>query len=51
MEMEAAKVEKKPTPAVMNEHGNYPIWMNKREVRRQIGRRKRVLRKKKKIQS
>uniref|UniRef100_A0A0X3NG77 Protein LLP homolog n=1 Tax=Schistocephalus solidus TaxID=70667 RepID=A0A0X3NG77_SCHSO len=37
----------KSKPKLMNEHGNYPVWMNKRERRRQIGRRKRLLHKRK----
>lgn len=41
--------EAKTTTKLMNEHGNYPVWMNKKEMRRQIGRRKRVLHNRKKM--
>lgn len=40
--------QKKKLPPLMNEHGNYPVWMNKKEMRRHIGRRKRILREKNK---
>ncbi|CDI97311.1 Learning associated protein 18 [Echinococcus multilocularis] len=47
-EVVGAKISKNP-PSLINEHGNYPIWMNKKEMRRHIGRRKRILRKKRKL--
>ncbi|KAL5970320.1 hypothetical protein TSMEX_001939 [Taenia solium] len=40
---------KKKPPPLMNEHGNYPVWMNKKEMRRHINQRKRILRKKRKL--
>lgn len=43
------RTEGKKKPPLMNEHGNYPIWMNKREMRRHISQRKRILRKKIKL--
>uniref|UniRef100_A0A5K3ELD5 DNA-binding protein n=1 Tax=Mesocestoides corti TaxID=53468 RepID=A0A5K3ELD5_MESCO len=48
IEVVETKTTKKRYP-LMNEHGNYPIWMNKKEMRRHIAQRKRVLRKKRKI--
>ncbi|VDL59318.1 unnamed protein product [Hymenolepis diminuta] len=40
------EVRKKKLPPLMNEHGNYPVWMNKKEMRRHINRRKRIKRNK-----
>lgn len=42
------ETKKKKLPPLMNEHGNYPVWMNKKEMKRHISRRKRIQRNKKK---
>ncbi|KAM3188502.1 hypothetical protein ACTXT7_000056 [Hymenolepis weldensis] len=43
------EVRKKKLPPLLNEHGNYPVWMNKKEMRRHISRRKRIKRNKLKV--